>query len=235
MTYSTTWYHLDKNNKVITEYIEQACFAPIKYKIGILDNCQYLLYDFSNMQVSKAQAYKYFLYLKSIPEFKELMPRNCKQMADTMKYKVDVTKFNGTKIFTILTLIRAVVEYVAIVEAVIAFDRKHRYSLSNLCILKLCGSVHQKNSGHWLTMRISKENVAKAFASHLYWDDPTPCSKTGLGSNIFNTFNNNGDGYAPRSPLYQKDIDAVRNEKDKLKKQKVQKVKYNTQELQLGF
>jgi len=235
MYYKTTWYHLDKDNKVISEHRDKACFSSIREQYNFEKNCQYLLYDFSNMVVSTEEAYKYFLFLKSIPEFKELMPRNCKTMATSMKYKVDLHKFNGTKIFTMLTLIRAVVEDLKIVREVLSFDRKFKYSISNFSILKLCGSVHQLNSNHWITMTMSKDNLDLMFNTRTHWDSKSPCIKTGLGRNVHYTFNCPGDGYAAKNPVSGQDIARIKVEKDSPKKQTVRKVQYDTTSLQLGF
>jgi len=235
MYYKTTWYHLDKDNNILSTWDNRACFSAITGNGRFEKNCQYLLYDFSNMVVSTTEAYKYFLFLKSIPEFKELMPRNCKAMATSMKYKVDLHKFNGTKIFTMLTLIRAVVEDPKIVREVLSFDRKFKYSISNFSILKLCGSVHQLNSNHWITMTMSKDNLEKRFNTRTHWDSEASCFITGLGSNVHYTFNCPGDGYAAKNPVSEKDIARIKAEKDSPKKQTVRKVQYDTTSLQLGF
>lgn len=232
MGYSTTWYHLDKNNKVLSNHVGQACFSYIRQKYNFEKNCQYLIYDFSNMKVTQEEARQYFLFLKSIPEFKELMPKSCKDMANSAQYKVDLHKFNGTKIFTILTLIRAVVEDPKIVQEVIKFDRKFKYSLDNFGILKMCGSVHMENSNHWITERINKPNLSKMFKTRIHWDDPKPCIETGLGSNIHATFNHAGDRYAVVEPVQQRHITAVREEKDKPAKP-ARKTMYTTNTLQL--
>lgn len=234
MSYSTTWYHLDKNNNIVEGYKGQACFSPITNTASFHKDTKYLLYDFSNMKVTQEEARKYFLFLKSIPEFTELMPPSCTAMAKTMQYKVDLHKFNGTKIFTILTLIRAVVEDPKIVKEVITFSRKFKYSISNFSILKLCGSVHMSNSGHWITMEVDKGNLDKMFNTRIYWDDLTQCIQTGLGKNIHNTFKFGNEGFATKNPVTRKDIEKVRDEKDKPKKVVRQKM-YDNMYLQLGF
>lgn len=230
-----TYYQLDKNNKVVLEHISKACFYEIKTHSAFHKSCQYLLFDFGKDQaVTKKEARQYFLFLKSIPEFKELMPRSCTAMAETGKFKIDLHKFNGTKIFTMLTLIRAVVEDPMIVKKVITFSRKFKYSISNFSILKLCGSVYQSNSNHWITIQIDKDNLDKMFNTRIYWDDLTPCIKTGLGKNIFNTFKFSNEGYNTRNPVTEGDIKKVRDEKDKPKKVVRQKM-YDNMYLQLGF
>lgn len=235
MSYSTTYYQLDKNNKILKEYQGVACFSGIIYQTEFHKDCQYLLYDFSNMKVTQEEARQYFLFLKSIPEFKELMPKSCKTMAGTAQYKVDMHKFNGTKIFTMLTLIRAVVEDPEIVRAVIQFDRKFKYSLSNFSILKMCGSVHMNNCGHWITNRVDKLKLQEMFNDKYYWNEPTPCIETGLGRNIHYTFNHHDNGFAVKNPIFQKDIDKVREEKNKPNKKVHTQKMYDSAYLQLGF
>jgi len=235
MYYKTTWYHLDKDNKVISEHVNKACFSAITGSNSFEGTCQYLQYDFSNMMVSTEEAYKYFLFLKSIPEFKELMPRSCTAMATSMKYKVDLHKFNGTKIFTMLTLIRAVVEDPEIVRKVLSFDRKFKYSISNFSILKLCGSVYSLNNNHWITMTVGKQTLEKMFNTRTHWDSESSCFTTGLGRNVHATFNCFGDGYAVKNPVSHHDIARIKAEKDSPKKQTVRKVQYDTTSLQLGF
>lgn len=236
MGYSTTYYQLDKNNKFLKEYIGVACFSSITNGPHNFEKeCKYLLYDFSNMQVTQEEARKYFLFLKSIPEFKELMPKSCSQMAKDMAYKVDLHKYNGTRIFTILTLIRAVVEDPKIIQAVIAFDRKFKYSISNFSILKMCGSVYQSNSNHWITQQVNKPNLTKMFRTREHWDSEIPCIKTGLGKNIFNTFTFNNEGFAVKNPVRETDIKAVREEKNKPNKKVHTQKMYDTAYLQLGF
>lgn len=196
MSYSTTWYHLDKDDKVLTKYEKRPCFSAIRDKSNFEKTAQYLLYVFKGqMKVTQEEAKKYFLFLKSIPEFKELMPKSCVEMARKQEYKVDLHKYNGTKIFTMLTLIRAVVEDPKIVKAVLKFDRKFKYSLSHFSILKLCGSVYQENSNHWITEKVTKENITKGFNTTMWWDDTTPCIQTGLGRHVHETFNHEGDGW----------------------------------------
>lgn len=233
MSYSTTYYQLDKDNEVLKEYIGVACFSDITSQYDFEKDCQYLIYDFSNMKVTQGEARQYFLFLKSIPEFKELMPKSCTKMAETMRYKVDLHKFNGTKIFTILTLIRAVVEDPKIVQQVVAFDRRFKYSISNFSILKLCGSVYTSNSNHWITMRVDKTNLNKMFNTREYWDSEIPCIKTGLGRKLFSTFIFADEGYATKNPVREADIKVVREEKDAPQK-KAMKM-YDTTHLQLGF
>lgn len=235
MAYSTTYYQLDKDNKVLKKHKGVACFSDIIYQYNFEKDCQYILYDFSNMKVTQEKARQYFLFLKSIPEFKELMPRSCKTMAETGSFKIDLHRFNGTKVFTILTLIRAVVEDPKIVQQVIAFDRKFKYSISNFSILKLCGSVYSSNSNHWITQQVNKPNLTKMFMTREHWDSEIPCIKTGLGRNIFNTFTFADEGFATKNPVRESDIKAVREEKDKPKKAVVRQKMYDTTYLQLGF
>ena len=231
------YYQLDKNNKVVKEHTSRACFYEItQNNTNLHKDCQYLLFDFGKKQtVSNEEARQYFLFLKSIPEFKELMPKSCKAMAETGYFQIDLHKFNGTKVFTILTLIRAVVEDPKIVRAVLQFDRKFKYSLSNFSILKMCGSVYMTNCGHWITNRVDKLKLQEMFNDKYYWNEPTSCIETGLGRNIHYTFNHSVNGFAVKNPIYQKDIDKVREEKDKPKKAAVRQKMYDTTYLQLGF
>ena len=224
MNYSTTWYHLDKDNNILSTWNNHPCFSAIRDNTKFEKKAQHLLYVFKGqMKVTQEEAKKYFLFLKSIPEFKELMPKSCVEMARKQEYKVDLHKYNGTKIFTMLTLIRAVVEDPKIVKAVIKFNCKFKYSLSRFSILKLCGSVYQLNSNHWITEKVTKENVAKRFNTTLWWEDPVPCIQTGLGSHIHETFNHEGDGwisnikeYYIKEILAEKDKPKVVTPKDKL-------------------
>lgn len=233
MTYSTTYYQLDKDNKVLSEHKNKACFSNIVDTTYFEKTLQYLEYDFSNMKVTQKEARGYFLFLKSIPEFKELMPKSCKTMAETGKFKIDLHKFNGTKVFTILTLIRAVIEDPDIVRAVLQFDRKFKYSISNFSILKMCGSVYSSNNNHWITMQVNKGNLTKMFRNKEHWDSEIPCIKTGLGRNLFSTFTFANEGFATKTPVRETDIKAVRKEKDAPQK-KAMKM-YDTTHLQLGF
>lgn len=235
MAYSTTWYHLDKNDVVLSAHQKRACFGSIINSHNFEKECKYLLYDFSNMEVTQEEARKYFLFLKSIPEFKELMPKSCTKMATEMKYKVDLHKYNGTKIFTMLTLIRAVVEDPEIVKEVISFSRKFKYSISNFSILKMCGSVHILNSNHWITYRVDKKNINKMFKTTLYWNKQEPCINTGLGRNIHTTFNYAEDGFAVRQSIDKKYIDSIKAEKDKPNKKVHNQKMYDSAYLQLGF
>ena len=235
MSYSTTWYHLDKNDVVLSAHQKRACFGSIINSHNFEKECKYLLYDFSNMKVTQEEARKYFLFLKSIPEFKELMPKSCTKMATEMKYKVDLHKYNGTKIFTMLTLIRAVVEDPKIVKEVISFDRKFKYSISNFSILKMCGSVHHLNSSHWITYRVGKKNINKMFGTTLYWNEQEPCINTGLGRNIHTTFNHAEDTYITKDSVELSDIKRIKNEKNKPAIKKEHKQRYDTSYLQLGF
>jgi len=156
-------------------------------------------------------------------------------MAETGNFKIDLHKFNGTKIFTMLTLIRAVVEDPKIVRAVLQFDRKFKYSISNFSILKMCGSVYQSNSNHWITMQVNKHHLDKMFYTKEYWNSDLPCIDTGLGKNIFNTFTFADEGFAVKNPVRETDIKAVREEKNKPKKAAVRQKMYDTTYLQLGF
>ena len=236
MAYSTTYYQLDKDNKVLKEYKGVACFSDITSGPHNFEkDCQYLLYDFSNMKVTQEEARQYFLFLKSIPEFKKLMPRSCKTMAETGNFKIDLHRFNGTKVFTMLTLIRAVVEDPKIVRAVLQFDRKFKYSLSNFSILKMCGSVYMTNCGHWITNRVDKLKLQEMFNNKYYWDEPTPCIETGLGGKLFSTFTFAGEGYATKNPVRETDIKAVREEKNKPNKKVHTQKTYDSAYLQLGF
>lgn len=235
MSYSTTYYQLDKDNKVLKEYIGVACFRDIISQYNFEKDCQYILYDFSNMKVTQEKARQYFLFLKSIPEFKELMPKSCSQMAKDMEYKVDLHKYNGTRIFTMLTLIRAVVEDPKIVREVIKFDRKFKYSISNFSILKMCGSLYMDNCGHWITNRVDKSNLPKMFNTRMHWDRPEPCIKTGLGRGIHATFGFSGDSFAPRNPVTSNYLKEIKAEKNAPKKVVVRQKMYDTAYLQLGF
>lgn len=236
MNYSTTWYHLDKDNKVLSSWKERACFSAICYKDNFEKTLQYLLYDFSNMKVTQKEAKDYFLFLKTIPEFKKLMPRSSGQMAESMQYKVDLHKFNGTQIFTILTLIRAVVEDPKIVHEVLTFDRKFKYSIPNFGILKACGTIHAQNVGHWITMRVDKSNLTKMFNNNKHWKDPLPCIKTGLGRNLHNSFVFANEGFAIRNIVDKKYLQELRDEKLGVKKKQVPVMEHRTDTLQLqGF
>lgn len=215
MSYSTTWYHLDKNNNILSTWENQPCFSAIRNESNFEETAQYLLYVFKEqMVVTQEEAKKYFLFLKSIPEFKELMPSSCVEMARKEEYKVDLHKYNGTKIFTILTLIRATVEDPEIVRAVLKFDRKFKYSLDKLCILKLCGSIYQKNSNHWITERIHKNSVTEGFRSKVFWNSPTPCFATGIGTHIYDTFNHEDNGWI--NEIQEDEINKILAEKKAL-------------------
>lgn len=230
MAYGVSWYHLDANNEVLSEHMNRACFAAIASNANFEHDCQYLEYDFGQkIAVSQAQATKYFHFIKSIPEFKELMPRSISQMVKSGRYKIDLHKFNGTKVFTILTLIRAVVEDPDIVSAVISFDRKKKYKLSNFSILKMCGSYYHSNSNHWITPRVDKTNLTTMFNNKGNWDSNTPCIETGLRRTLFHTFAFDNDSFAPRNSITEEYIEEVRQGITE------QKQKYITASLQLGF
>lgn len=211
----------DSEGNVVKNFTSQACFYQIKNASHFTDKTHSLSFTFSKgIRVTTDEATKYFLFIKSIPEFKSLMPQNCSKAVKEGKFTINLTTNNGTKVFTILTLIRAVIEDPLIVKQVISFDRKFKYSLSKFSILKLCGSVYKTNSNHWITDTIFRNNINKGFASREYWDSRDPCIKTGLGNNLFRTFMFENDGFVVKNPVTDNDIKVIHSENQKPKRQK---------------
>lgn len=230
VNYSTSWNILDKNKKVIDAQKGRACFASLVGARAFPDAAQYLEYDFSNYDTSLSikDMYKYFLFLKSIPEFALGMPYDVLEMAETQKLRVDITKLNGIQLFSLLTVVRAVREDPAIVQDVLRFDPTVEYSWTKLGILKACGSIHHHNSGHWLTSRISVSNVNKSPTDKKAWDNKATAKETGLIRAVNESFQFSGDGFAPINPIKVSHVDAVLKETEPVpvvKKETKKKIK----------
>lgn len=209
VTYATHWNILDKEKKVIDAQKRRPCFADLARKFP--DNAQYLEYDFTNYDKSLTihDMYRYFLFLKNIPEFAVGMPYDVYYMAENQKLVVDLEKINGLQLFSLLTVVRAVREDPLIVKEVLKFDHSKEYSWTKLGILKACGSLYKHNSGHWLTGNVSLPNVNKGIRNKTTWESPSTAKETGLIRMVNSTFGLSDDGYAVKIPIKQEHIDAV--------------------------
>ena len=210
MSYNTNWKHLDKDGKVVETFQGRACFACLMHK-GAFKDVQYLEYDFYNAHTSLTEQdlYRYFLFLKSIPEFAGHMPYDPLEMAQTKKATFDLTKINGLVLFAMLTVIRAVVEDPAVVKKVLEFDPTKEYSWTKLGILKACGDTYGENSGHWLHKNIHIDNVNYSPKAVSAWKSKTLAKTTGLVAKLHSTFEAENDGYMCNNPAREATIKAV--------------------------
>jgi len=241
MAYCTHYNLLDKDKKVVKAFEGVACFSDIVSISGkqyFTQDVQYVEYDFHNYngeKLSEHDLYRYFLFLKNIPEFAEYMPYDIMQMVAEKKIRFDIDKINGLKLFSMLTVVRAVRETPVLVKEVLKFDPEKEYSWTKLGILKACGGVHYENSGHWLTGRVKPANVNKTPETRADWRSTIPARATGLIRLVNATWQWDGDGYAG-SPdqVKQTHLDDVRKEQavPEKKKRAPRKVK---EPLQLDF
>jgi hypothetical protein len=245
MTYATTYSLIDAKGKELQRHVRTACFS---HNVGRCEDPKtaFILYDFNNMKVTKLQAIKYFRFLKTIPEFQYVFEGNTiKGMVDTKLYKIDVRKHNGLKVFVALTLVRAVVEEWDIVKILGQFSTKFKYSISNLAIVKAVGAAYKKNSGHWLTASVHKDNIKKELNPDYLssWNAKPNFANTGLISKINATFQHKEDGYAPVTPITKTMVEEIAKENvayynkatgAKIKREVVTK-KAETKELILDF
>lgn len=211
----TTHYRLyDKNMKQVRERLGAPCFSSIMGSRAFSEEEIFFEYDFCNHDesLSVEDMYKYFLFLKNIPEFTELMPYDVYQMAKDKKIIFDLTKANGIKIFAMVTAIRAVREDPMIVNQVLAFDPTKEYSITKLGILKAAGAVHHHNSGHWLTGPLSIKNLNKSPATRAAWKSAATAKETGFIRGINETFQSAGDGWGTTTPVNLKYIEEVLDE-----------------------
>ena len=237
MDYDTYYSILDKDKKPLHKFEGVPCFSAIvNNRDGyITDNTKYIEYDFFNHDTALEviDMYRYFLFLKNIPEFEELMPYDVYQMAQNKKILIDIDKHNGLRIFSLLTVIRAVREDVAIVNKVLEFDPEFTYSWTKLGILKACGAAYFHNSGHWLTDRVDVANVNYSPTKKVGWNSKVPMRDTGLIREVNDTWQTSGDGFTCRSPVNLMQINKVLDEtKPKVKEKPVKK---QNVELQLDF
>lgn len=231
MLYNTNWKHLDKDGKVVETFQGRVCFAWLMHK-DAFKGVQYLEYDFYNAHTSLTEQdlYKYFLFLKAIPEFAKHMPYDPLEMAQIKKAKFNLDKINGLVLFAMLTVIRTVVEDPKIVTAVLEFDPTKEYSWTKLGILKACGDAYGLNSGHWLHRTLHVNNVNYSPKAVSAWKSKTPAKNTGLVAKLHDTFQTDDDGYMCDTPVQEKDIKAVLAGQIKpiAKKKAVPKAKSNT-------
>lgn len=217
MTYSIYYDLLNEKKEVTKAFDNVACFSGITNRNGreafTETKAHYLLFNLANKspQLSNEQVYKYFLFLKHIPEFAPYMPYDVLKVSKDLKITFDLTKMNGLILFSLLTAVRAIIEDPDIVKAILKFDPEKEYSWDKLGILKACGSVHNGNNGHWLTQSVSLKNINKTPATKADWKSTVPAKETGLISLVHNTWQHTGDGYAGINCVKEKDIDDVLN------------------------
>lgn len=214
VAYATHYRLYDKDMKLIRERLGTACFSGIMGKNAFTEEEIFFEYDFCNYDKSLSieDMHKYFLFLKNIPEFTDLMPYDTYQMAKDKKIVFDLTKVNGIKIFAMVTAVRAVREDPTIVKQVLAFDPTKEYSITKLGILKAVGAVHHHNAGHWLTGPISIKHLNKSPSTKAAWKSTTPAKETGFIRGVHETFQSAGDGWATTDPVNPKYIETVLNE-----------------------
>lgn len=187
--YKLCWNHLDKDGNVLKEFTNRSCFALITNKnSNFSKGTKYLEYDFHNKQVTDEEARKFFLFVKKIPHLTHLMPKTITPCIKEKKIRFDLTKHNGTQIFTILTILRMVRENEQAVKKILEFNPKKKYNWTPWGILKVCATAYTENTNHSILPGLDKQNVGKIFATEKYWLDKTPAIKTGLCTRVFDTF-----------------------------------------------
>lgn len=216
MSYTTKWELLNAKKEVVHTF-QRICFSN-HTDTPFHVNDHYFRYKFDNAVVSDEEMDKYFRFIKATPEFKHLMPRSIKQMVKDKTYTYDLTTGNGSQLFGILSLLRAVVEDPLIVRSVIRFDHKRKHAWSHLAIIKAAGSQHQQNSNHWITGRVSQPNLERGINDMDRWGSEIPAHETGLVSGLFDVFQWPGDGYYAADPIPagwgNKMLDAQRRKND---------------------
>lgn len=212
MAYKTKWALLDRKGVALQNF-ERICFSnhidstflrvdEDDYQNSASDTSRkpgtphYLQYQFDNAKVTDGEMQQYFRFIRATPEFAHLMPKSIKKMVASKTYTANLTKVNGLQLFTILTLLRAVVEEPKTVRSVIQFDHKRQHALSHLSILKAAGQ-QSDNFHHWITGSLKGSNLVKGIneENRDAWDDPTPALETGLIAQIHATFQHEGDGF----------------------------------------
>lgn len=226
MSYHTHWDLLDKNKKVVQEFV-RICFSNHLNQpfyeideeteedengwggINVVRNGSsklpphYFRYKFHNAKVTDEEMEKYFRFIKATPEFKHLMPKSIKQMVKAKAYTADLTQINGTQLFAILTVLRAVVEEPEIVRSVAKFNHRMKHAIPHLGILKAAGSSHSQNYHHWLHQWIDQHNLTKGINDEYehMWNSPQPALETGLVTGLHEVFQHPGDGYTRQHPV----------------------------------
>jgi hypothetical protein len=217
MLYSIYYDLLNEKKEVTKAFDSVACFSAITNSKGAEvfteTKAHYLLFNLANKspQLSDEQVYKYLLFLKHIPEFAPYMPYDILKVSKDLKITFDLTKMNGLILFSLLTVVRAIIEDPKIVKAILKFDPEKEYSWDKLGILKACGSFYNGNIGHWLTQSVDLKNVNKTPAIKEAWKSTVPAKETGLLSIVHNTWQHTGDGFTSINPVKEKDIDDVLN------------------------
>jgi hypothetical protein len=217
MAYSIYYELLNEKKEVTKAFDNVACFSSITNHNGEeffrITKAHYLLFNLANKspQLSDEQVYKYLLFLKHIPEFTPYMPYDVLKVSKDLEITFDLTKMNGLILFSLLTVVRAIIEDPDIVKAILKFDPEKEYSWDKLGILKACGSVHNGNNGHWLTQSVSLKNINKTPATKADWKSTVPAKETGLISLVHNTWQYTGDGYVSINCVKDKDINDVLN------------------------
>lgn len=217
--YNVSWDHLDENYKLVTLHENEICFGEINHAGAFEPGTKYLRYHFANhdSSLTDEDLEKYFLYLRSIAFLRPFIPEDCKKMAENKHYTIDLTKANGLKVFTILTLLRAVREAPKAVHQIIKFDPAKRYKLSNWDIVKVLGALHVGNINHWVTMRVSKRSLNTEFFTDEFWNSGVPAIETGLVRKLHTTFSGHNDGWQVMDPVEEPDILGLLEDKPRKK------------------
>jgi hypothetical protein len=218
MAYSIYYELLNEKKEVKEAFDNVACFSGItnyKGKFAFINNkAHYLLFNLKNksQELSDEEVYQYLLFLKHIPEFAPYMPYDVLKVSKDLKITFDLTKMNGLILFSLLTVVRSIIEDPCIVKAILKFDPEKEYSWDKLGILKACGSVHKVNEGHWLTQTIDLKNINKTPTTRAAWKSTVLAKETGLISLVHDTWQHDGDGFTCKIFVQEEDINDVLNE-----------------------
>jgi len=227
--YSIDWDHLNSKKKCVKEFRKAACFSPLNYEVASkFKDTKYIQFFLENRHgLDDAKLLHYYKWLYAIPEFKPMFLQTPAKILKDKYCLVDVTAHNGTRVFAFLTVMRAVIESPDIIENIFKFSLRKKYSWTKLGILKAVGSIFRESDGHWLSQQIDVGNVDKP-PHGVYWKRDKPCTETGLGRNLHESFMYVNDGWGAVNPVYKRDLIRIEQElKQRPKNIKVEMAKQN--------
>lgn len=160
----TITYYLEK--KIGDKNIEirnQACFSAIwtnSYRteiVSALKTHNYIRYTYNKKYTMEKERYKYLLFMRRVPFFKQLLP-NPKKIATTGEIIISLDS-NALGAFFALTIVRAMEEFPEYIKKIAKLTKK-KYSLSPLAIIRLYStSTYIQNTNHWICGPIEKDKL----------------------------------------------------------------------------